>query len=115
MLFKMNNKIYTLIRPVLDYEESETTFAAFLTREAAESARQEIIDFWNNAKKKIGEEPEWESDEEWKVYKKWDIRRDEIMGKLKWPYKSKEAILFDFRYSWRGPDEFIQISEVPLF
>ncbi len=111
----MKKKIYTLIRPVLDYEESETTFAAFLTREVAESARREIIDYWNRLKDELGERPNWETDEEWAIYEKWDDNFRETLEKSNWPYNSKEAIFFDFQHSRHTPSEAVQISEVPLF
>lgn len=111
----MQNKIYTLIRPVLDYEESETTFAAFLTREAAEAARQEIINFWKNLKESIGEAPPSQTDEEWRVYEEWDTWAQEKIDNAIWPYNCRETYQYKFLYYGNAPEEEVQISEIPLF
>jgi len=48
-------KIYILYRPVLDYEESETSYLACETREQAEKVRAEIISECNKIAANIHE------------------------------------------------------------
>lgn len=114
------NKIYTLLRPALDYDESEVTYAAFLTFSAAERAREEILEFCKNLKEKIGEEPRpagasyknW-TPEEFETFSQWNLNLSEILNSAAWPYDCGVYAMDLIRGDLK--DEMVEIGELTLF
>ena len=101
------NKIYTLIRPVRDYGETEITYAAFSTREDAEKARLEIIDFWNKLKEGVGPPTECEN------WFEWCNKLTDPIGKT-WPYNSMGVYNYDVITN-NSPEGCVEIRELPLY
>lgn len=114
-------QIYTLVRPVLDYEESETTFAAFFTEAEANAARAEIITFWKNILEEIseiGEEPDFHLEGEgWEVYKEWADKRIKIIHKFsgKWPLSSEDIYRADIVRRAHFFNEAVEVRAIPLY
>ncbi len=115
---------YTLVRPARDYEDSEQTYAVFLTRESAEAARAQITIFWKELLENIGLEPELTytlgrpvDDEEYSVWEEWDEKRNAILkaAEKDWPFNSEEVYRFDVKYGSCGPEDGTEIREIPLF
>ena len=115
---KQSGKIYTLVRPVLDYEESETTFAAFLTREDAEAAKNELVGEWKKIRQKIGDDvicDDIHNEESWDRYEKWDLKRRKIIEKCRLPFQAKNVYNYDLGSSYNNPESSIEVRELPLF
>jgi len=113
-------QIYTLVRPVLGYDESETTFAAFFTETEANAARDQILAFWKKILEEfeaLGERPDFYlAGEGWEVYKVWSDKKSEIINKFadKWPFNCGELYLPDvIRSDW--PDVYIEVRAIPLY
>ncbi len=116
-------QIYTLVRPGFDYDESDSTFAAFLIEVEANAARDEIILLWNRVLKKVeeacGKEPEIDifsiDGEMWRVYQEWCNKRQEIINEFadKWPFNSWSQYKYDFGRD--VPERFIEVRAIPLY
>jgi len=115
-------KIYTLVRPVLDYEESETTYAAFFTEAEANAARDEIIAFWENILEKIkeiGEEPNFdlyaEDDKGWDEYVEWSDKRQKVIDSFsgKWPFDVEARYSCDI--TRETPSQAVEVRAIPLY
>jgi hypothetical protein len=80
-------KIYILYRPVLDYEESESSYLACKTLEQAQTVRAEIISECNKIASQLIYEWGEISDDE---YVEFHMRNQEVLGSAKWPYGLKQ-------------------------
>lgn len=117
----MKNQIYTLVRPVLDYEESENTFAAFFTEAEANAARDLIIAYWKTILEKIkevGEEPDFHLEGSgWETYKEWADKRIKIIHSFtqKWPFDCQDYYRSDLVRKGNTPEESVEVRAIPLY
>ncbi len=113
-------QIYTLVRPVLGYDESETTFAAFFTEVEANAAKNEILSLWRKILEEfssLGERPEFYLEGEgWETYKAWSDKKCAIIKKFgdQWKFNCGELYLQDV-ICGDSPDVYIEVRAVPLY
>jgi hypothetical protein len=114
------NKIYTLVRPITEWEESTITYAAFSTKEDAENARQEIIDFWNKIKEAVSPKPKEtprydvnfvDLDNYRERWYDWFMKLTNPVGR-DWPYNSEGVYDSDLH---SDPECYVEIVELPLY
>lgn len=113
----MNQNIYTLVRPVIEWEESEATFAAFLTEEEAKAGKARLVDFWKAIQASIGEDPDYDPKVpgSWDIYEAWVTRRDENVKNAEWPFDCSKLYEDDVKYGGINPEDAINVRAVPLF
>lgn len=101
---------FVLYRPVMDYEESEESQLVFSTRERAEAAQAELLEWLHRVKaryeavdaQELGEDATWDA--------KGEIEAQECRAPFGWRFYSADT----GRYGCPSGDACVSIRELPL-